>query len=779
VGGGGVTKIDDVELEAVDLTADVVVADPYPHYERFRAAGVPAWNDAARCLVVVDYRTSVEVLEASPQLSMQIVGEDATSTARRAFRRALRRQLRTDGPLVRRAPRYADRFERAGGDVIAELVVPVVVGAVGDAFGLPGELAAAIAQWSPVLHRLAAADLGANAAGRPDDAVDAAEAYAAFADFLEHHRGALADALRAEAAACGSSVEELTLLLLTTVNAAYWSTVGAVGAVLLAVLTEPAVAAAASRVDGTATRRRLVDEIVRHDAPLQVLLREATEPWAFGALQLGEGDRVAVVVGAANRDPAVYDQPDEIRLDRRSPGHLGFGRGPHACIGTAVACHACDDVLDAVLPRLERLEAAGEPRWATVPGTRCLEELPLVVRSARSRGRRPTASVARSVAGQLLARRGVAAKAVQLLSALPGDEGPDKGDLRSLLVETRRAMAAEEVRALLVRELGSGAERIRALRAEPIATASIGQVHLAEVDGVPVAVKVQYPGIGTEFERQLWVVEKLAAAAAIAASITPGGGRDDIRRAGRRIRASLSAELDYDKEREALEAFVTTAAGTDAVVPRPFVELCGPTVLVMEHLDGLDIGRASSAPLQLRNAWGRAVLRFVTRGVYIHGLFQSDLHAANFSFRPDGRVNAFDFGCTGTLGRAAARQWALWGSAAARRDDETMTAAMTSLGFLDGGGPPSPAILEWARRMFLPVLTDGPFDMTSPAARALSPLESMRRLGRRDRDRLRFPEDALLVGRAIMGVQGLLGALGVSIDWRVELENVWDEAGLS
>jgi len=80
-----------------------------------------------------------------------------------------------------------------------------------------------------------------------------------------------------------------------------------------------------------------VEELLRFDPPLHVDPRAAIEDVEIGGVTIGAGKRVAVLLGAANRDPRRFDAPDELRLDRADPRPISFGHGVHHCVGAALA----------------------------------------------------------------------------------------------------------------------------------------------------------------------------------------------------------------------------------------------------------------------------------------------------------------------------------------------------------------------------------------------------------------------------------------------------------
>jgi cytochrome P450 len=103
----------------------------------------------------------------------------------------------------------------------------------------------------------------------------------------------------------------------------------------------------------------------RHDSPLHLFERTATRDVTLGAVTVEEGQQVAALLGAANRDPAVFDAPDEFRPDRDPNPHLAFGAGIHFCIGAPLARLELQTSIAALLERFGRLEIVEAVRRPT------------------------------------------------------------------------------------------------------------------------------------------------------------------------------------------------------------------------------------------------------------------------------------------------------------------------------------------------------------------------------------------------------------------------------
>lgn len=104
-----------------------------------------------------------------------------------------------------------------------------------------------------------------------------------------------------------------------------------------------------------------VEELLRFESPLQLNNRELTAPLALGTRELPAGDFVTLAVGAANRDPAVFADPDRLDLSRKPNPHVAFGHGAHACAGMNVARLEGRIAFAALAARYPLLDLAGAP----------------------------------------------------------------------------------------------------------------------------------------------------------------------------------------------------------------------------------------------------------------------------------------------------------------------------------------------------------------------------------------------------------------------------------
>jgi cytochrome P450 len=199
-----------------------------------------------------------------------------------------------------------------------------------------------------------------------DRATEALAGY--FSDLIEKRRGTPGDDLLTQLIAAESeegrlSHEELISNAVLLLAAGFETTTNLLGNGLLALLRNPEQwrrLAEQPELAGNAT-----EELLRYDSPVQMATpRVATSDIEIDGHMIPEGETVVAIVGAGNRDPQRFDQPDHLDVGRTDPSPLSFGAGPHFCLGAALARlegMVAFETLARRLPRLELVDA--EPTW--------------------------------------------------------------------------------------------------------------------------------------------------------------------------------------------------------------------------------------------------------------------------------------------------------------------------------------------------------------------------------------------------------------------------------
>ncbi|GLR85712.1 cytochrome P450 [Bradyrhizobium iriomotense] len=134
--------------------------------------------------------------------------------------------------------------------------------------------------------------------------------------------------------------------------------------------------------DDPTLARNAFEEAVRFESPVQTFFRTTTREVELGGAVIGEGEKVLMFLGAANRDPRRWDEPDAYDITRRTSGHVGFGSGIHMCVGQLVARLEGEVILSALARRIARIEITGEPKRRFNNTLRGLDSLPITITPA-------------------------------------------------------------------------------------------------------------------------------------------------------------------------------------------------------------------------------------------------------------------------------------------------------------------------------------------------------------------------------------------------------------
>lgn len=251
----------------------------------------------------------------------------------------------------------------------------------------------------------------------------------------------------------------------------------------------------------------------------------------------------------------------------------------------------------------------------------------------------------RNAAAELLSRldnlKGMSQKMGQMISYLDGLVPEGTQQALSKLQDRATPMAPEVVRQVLLYAFGEPPEALfEAFDERPFAAASIGQVHRAVFAGRPVAVKVQYPGIGDTIDVDLGNLKRTGLLAHLATGL-------DIEGVMHELRDRMREEIRYEQEASFQRMFVGLFADDPGVViPDIVPERCRPTVLTTELVEGMGFQRfLETADAETREIAARRMFGFAWRSIFTHGVFNADPQPGNYLFFPDGRVAFLDFGC--------------------------------------------------------------------------------------------------------------------------------------
>ena len=378
---------------------------------------------------------------------------------------------------------------------------------------------------------------------------------------------------------------------------------------------------------------------------------------------------------------------------------------------------------------------------------------------------------ARHAAEVLGTLRGVAAKVGQMASYVDGivPEGQREAyetAMKSLRDRAPRS-APHEIRRVIEEDLGAPIDRLFSTwDDEPIASASIGQVHRAELaDGREVAVKVQHPGIVAAMESDLANAGLLQGFAGIAA-----GPRVDAKRLFDVIRTRMREELDYRLEGERMVHFAGVHADDPLVrVPSLIADRSAARVLTTTFARGRSFDEACAASREERTRWAETMWRYVFRGTLVGGVLNADPHPGNYVFQEDGGVAFLDYGCVQTMSVERREKARRTHRAAVAGDDRAFAEAVRHMVDARPGRLGDLAV-TYTRRCFQPLFAS-PYVVTrSWAASLVGGMKEMAQTAKSVPmdEFFDMPPDMIFFNRLQFGFYSVLARLDVEVDYRRE-----------
>ncbi len=219
---------------------------------------------------------------------------------------------------------------------------------------------------------------------------------------------------------------------------------------------------------------------------------------------------------------------------------------------------------------------------------------------------------------------------------------------------------------------------------EPLASASIGQVHAATLrNGTAVVVKVQKPGVAIQVNEDLILMRQVASWADRHGHFSE---QADAVTLVDEFAWTIRNELDYLQEGRNADRFRESFSGNSTIrIPFVYWELTTPRVITYERLDGItitDVEELDAAGID-RKALALRASRIILDEIFDHGFYHADPHPGNFVIAPDGTVIAYDFGMVGTVSRDTRRNLLQLIPAIASRDIDRVLDALTALRIVD------------------------------------------------------------------------------------------------
>ncbi|MFE2470546.1 cytochrome P450 [Streptomyces mirabilis] len=381
-----------------DPLDEATLADPYPVLAALRAQAPLVWHDTMESWLVTGYDDCVRVLrdhesfardprrlgrtvpEAS--LSVQVLDPPHQAAVRSAFMTSLHAQdlpalqERTRRDITARLEVLAPQPEW---DVMRELAQPVALDAIADLLGVTPPPLTEWVQVSDTIMR--SMDGGLN----PDLVEPGRAAREKLSELVASwftttgSPARLLGHVRARTADAGPELARYVVHTARVMFQGGYSTLAAAIGNAVDTLARNPQAQRALR-ETPQLRATGVDELVRYDGPVQGTSRlAAAADVLLGGRTVHRGEKVTVLFQAANRDPAHFEHPDRLVLDRSPNRHLGYGWGTHACLGTTLAQRVLIALLDALADHPGLLHPAGPARRRHTATMRAFDHLPVTL----------------------------------------------------------------------------------------------------------------------------------------------------------------------------------------------------------------------------------------------------------------------------------------------------------------------------------------------------------------------------------------------------------------
>jgi unspecific monooxygenase len=236
-----------------------------------------------------------------------------------------------------------------GFDAVRDFAEPLPVLVISELLGVPREHAPDLRRWSQAIVRMYEPTPSAAVV---DAAVGAATDFAALTrSLVDARRSVPADDLITDLVQTELSDDEVVAAVVLLLNAGHEASVNVFGNGLVAMLQR----GLRPGPDAAVT----VEEMLRFDSALQLFERTATAPVEIGGVVVEEGQKIAALLGAANRDPQVFPDADAFDVRRDPNPHLAFGVGVHFCLGAPLARMELAESLTALFATYPGLALAG------------------------------------------------------------------------------------------------------------------------------------------------------------------------------------------------------------------------------------------------------------------------------------------------------------------------------------------------------------------------------------------------------------------------------------
>ena len=375
----------------IDFNNPTFVADPYEQLKALREIGKPVWHEGMQIFLAARHSDANDVFrnkslgriftDKSPEFEWEtfnwlhsdsiLDSEPPKHTRLRSLVAKAFNRNKIEGmrPAVERITQQLldaiDEKVKSGEnfDLIADYAEPLPVKIIADLLGFPESEEHLLRPWSQSIVKMYEVNPSQQ---YQIEAKKAAGEFAEYVRNLAEHRKTnpgqdlITDLAMVEENGEKLNSHELVATCVLLLNAGHEASVNAFGNGMVAALQRPD-QAELLRKNSRAITETALEEFMRFDAPLHLFERTATTDTELGGVKIEKGQKIAALIGSANRDSSVFERADEMDLTRDPNPHIGFGAGIHFCLGAPLARLEMSVSLPALWEKYPNMQLAGTP----------------------------------------------------------------------------------------------------------------------------------------------------------------------------------------------------------------------------------------------------------------------------------------------------------------------------------------------------------------------------------------------------------------------------------
>jgi cytochrome P450 len=375
----------------IDFNNPTFVADPYEQLKALREIGKPVWHEGMQIFLAARHGDANDVFrnkslgriftDKKPDFEWEtfnwlhsdsiLDSEPPKHTRLRSLVAKAFNRNKIEGmrPAVERITQQLldaiDEKVKSGEnfDLIADYAEPLPVKIIADLLGFPESEEHLLRPWSQSIVKMYEVNPSEQ---YQIEAKKAAREFAEYVRNLAEHRKTnpgqdlITDLAMVEENGEKLNSHELVATCVLLLNAGHEASVNAFGNGMVAALERPD-QAELLRKNSRAITETALEEFMRFDAPLHLFERTATVDTELGGVKIEKGQKIAALIGSANRDSSVFEKADEMDLTRDPNPHIGFGAGIHFCLGAPLARLEMGVSLPALWEKYPNMQLAGAP----------------------------------------------------------------------------------------------------------------------------------------------------------------------------------------------------------------------------------------------------------------------------------------------------------------------------------------------------------------------------------------------------------------------------------